>query len=155
MTNIISLGIILRRVLDLPIFSRILILRHYNGQAFRAPTAINLETHPNLHPKLTKTAELEFGYNINKNMLLTANMFNINSKDTIIYGLSPFATSTRDRTYYNAAKSGTRGIETEACWKDKWGYVTTNYSFYRVTQDALNDFKALNYQAGKITVPYI
>ena len=119
------------------------------SHAFRAPIGLNTLLNPKLRPELTRNAEFSIGYNINKNMLLTANMFNLNSKDMIVYGVSPVASSLEEQNYYNAAKSGTRGVEVEARWKDTWGYVTANYSYYRVIQDSLNDFKALNYQTGK------
>jgi outer membrane cobalamin receptor len=119
------------------------------SHAFRAPVALNVMNNPDLRPELTKNTEFSIGYDVNKNMLLTANVFNINSKDMIIYGVSPTALLSQDQSYYNAAKSSTRGIEVEARWKDTWGYVTTNYSYYRVIQDSLNDFKALNYQTGE------
>jgi len=119
------------------------------SHAFRAPIGLNVLLNPTLRPELTRNAEFSIGYDVNKNMLLTANVFNIHSKDMIIYGVSPVASSLEEQNYYNAAKSGTRGAELEARWKDTWGYVTTNYSYYRVTQDSLNDFKALNYQTGE------
>ena len=119
----------------------------YN-HAFRAPTAFNLLINPNLRPELTKTLEFSLGYDINKNMLVTANVFNMESKDTIIYGVIPGAQADEE-IYYNAAKSGTRGAEIETRWKDSWGYVTANYSYYRVTQNQSNAFKAVDYQTGE------
>ena len=119
------------------------------SHAFRAPVSLNIMANPNLRPELTQNTEFSIGYDVNKNMLLTANVFNIKSKDTIIYGVLPTALLSQDQNYYNAAKSDTRGVEVEARWKDTWGYVTTNYSYYRVIQDSLNDFKALNYQTGE------
>ncbi|MEN9847441.1 MAG: hypothetical protein RL368_181 [Pseudomonadota bacterium] len=119
----------------------------YN-HAFRAPTAFNLLINPILRPELTKTIEFSLGYDINKNMLVTANVFNMQSKDTIIYGVIP-GMQADEEIYYNAAKSGTRGAEIETRWKDNWGYVTANYSHYRVTQNQTNAFKVVNYQTGE------
>lgn len=119
----------------------------YN-HAFRAPTAFNLLINPTLRPELTKTLEFSLGYDINKNMLVTANVFNMQSKDTIIYGVIPGAQADEE-IYYNAAKSGTRGAEIETRWKDSWGYITANYSYYRVTQNQSNAFKAVDYQTGE------
>jgi len=119
----------------------------YN-HAFRAPTAFNLLINPSLRPELSKTLEFSLGYDINKNMLVTANVFNMQSKDTIIYGVIPGEQNDAE-IYYNAAKSGTRGAELETRWKDSWGYITANYSYYRVTQNQSNAFKALDYQTGE------
>jgi outer membrane cobalamin receptor len=119
------------------------------SHAFRAPVGFNILLGPEIHPERTQNTEFSIGYDVNKNILLTANVFNIKSKDTIMYGVSPTATSAEENRYYNAEKSGTRGAELEARWKDTWGYVTTNYSYYRVTQDSLKDYQAFNYQTGE------
>lgn len=112
------------------------------SQAFRAPGVENMnvayllsdtgfvDVAPNILPEKTNVIEFEIGYKLAEKMLVTANIFNIITKDPIIYFYDNV------EGYYNAEQAGTRGIDLEYKIRDKWGYITANYSYY--TAKSLN-----------------
>ncbi len=103
------------------------------SKAFRAPGIQNII---NFNPKYSKgeniksenttVMEVEVGYDITQNMSLTANLFDINIKDPIIY----FSTTENPNSYDNFENTGSRGIELEYRIKDKkLGYANLTYSY--------------------------
>ena len=92
-----------------------------------------------IEPERTLAFEAELGYQITKNMLITANFFDYTIADPIVYSFiqteemrdlfGPFAGIS---AYQNFEKAGTRGFELDFKMKDWWGYVYLNYSFYSV-----------------------
>jgi outer membrane cobalamin receptor len=67
-------------------------------------------------------------------MYLTANIFDITTKNPIIYSYD-----TLSEAYKNYPSTGTRGVEVEYKAKGSWGYVNVNYTYYTA--------------AGKVKVP--
>jgi outer membrane receptor for ferrienterochelin and colicin len=109
------------------------------SQAFRAPGVENMNfayklendvfeyIAPNILPEKTNVIEFEVGYKLADKMFLTVNLFNVFIKDPIVFFYDVVSEA---EGYYNATQTGTRGIEFEYKIRDKWGYITTNYSFY-------------------------
>ncbi|MBN1339931.1 MAG: TonB-dependent receptor plug domain-containing protein [Bacteroidales bacterium] len=90
-----------------------------------------------LKPEKTLVFEAEFGYQFGSKTFLTANVFDITTRNPIVY------TYYQDETirelydftagilaYQNFKKSGTNGLEIDFLFKDDWGYLNLNYSFY-------------------------
>ncbi|MCD4735594.1 MAG: TonB-dependent receptor, partial [Bacteroidales bacterium] len=90
-----------------------------------------------LKPEKTLFIEAEFGYQFGSKVFLTANIFDITTRDPIVY------TYFQDKTirevfgytegilaYQNFDRSGTRGFELDFLFKDHWGYLNANYSYY-------------------------
>jgi outer membrane cobalamin receptor len=102
----------------------------YNN-AFRAPSIenINLQDSTGMKPELTRVIELEAGYQITRKSLLTANFFDITTKDPIVYY---YDDSLQTDSYRNFGGAGSRGVEVEYRMRDKWGYLIFNYSNYTV-----------------------
>ena len=102
----------------------------YNN-AFRAPSIenINLQDSNGMKPELTKVMELEAGYQLSRKSLLTANFFDITTKDPIVYF---YDDSLQTDNYKNFGGSGSKGVEVEYRIRDKWGYIILNYSNYSV-----------------------
>lgn len=98
------------------------------SNAFRAPAIENFSYtgDVSIRPEKTAVIEFELGYQLSKKMILTANLFDITTKDPIIY----YGISETQQGYVNFAKTGTQGVEIEYRIKDTWGYIITNYSFY-------------------------
>lgn len=109
------------------------------SNAFRAPSIenINYADSTVIRPEHTQVIELEAGYQLTRNSFLTVNLFDISTKNPIVYYFD------KGQDYYhNAGRSGTRGFETEFKIKEKWGYVTFNYSFYTAAGHArINDYR--------------
>ncbi len=101
------------------------------SNAFRAPTIenINLQDSTGIKPELTQVIEVEAGYQLTRKSLLTANLFDINTDDPIVYFVGD---SGQTDNYKNFGSGGSQGIEIEYRMRDKWGYVIANYSFYSV-----------------------
>lgn len=98
----------------------------YSG-AYRAPGIENINLNPNITPETTDVLELEVGYRLTKKLLLQANVFDITIKNPIVYFYNE---DTDEESYENFHRTGSRGFEIETRFRDKWGYVNLNYSFY-------------------------
>lgn len=97
------------------------------SNSFRAPAIENIDYSIGniIHPERTQVAELELGYQITHSSILTVNFFDITTKNPIIY----YTIGATD-AYTNQGRTGTRGLEAEYRIKQKWGYVSLNYSYY-------------------------
>jgi outer membrane receptor for ferrienterochelin and colicin len=112
-------------------------LKSLIGWAFRAPSIENLMLNPAIKPERTKVMELEVGYQVTRDSLLTGNIFNSRIKKPIIYGYDPaFDTE----TYLNFEETGTRGFELDYREKKQWGYINMNYSYYRAIDNKVSDY---------------
>lgn len=98
------------------------------ARSFRAPSIenINYSLTGNILPEKTEVAEAEFGYTLTRKMILTANLFDITTKDPIIY----YGISDEEQGYGEAEATGSRGVEVDYRFKDTWGFVNVNYAFY-------------------------
>jgi outer membrane cobalamin receptor len=106
------------------------------GQNFRAPSIENIRLFPQIKPELTTALEVELGYQLQYNMFISANIFDISIRDAIVFG---------GGGYTNFARTATRGIEAEYFFKDTWGSINLNYSFYLANNEGLPDsLRALN-----------
>ncbi len=100
------------------------------GQNFRAPSIENIRLNPRIKPELTTALEIELGYQFQYNMFVAANIFDVSISDAIIFG---------GGGYINYARTRTRGVEVEYFFKDTWGSVNVNYSFYIADNSGLSD----------------
>jgi len=100
----------------------------YSG-AFRSPSIGNLMYDPSIKPERTNVAEVELGYKLNGNIFVTANMFDIVIHNPIVY----YNDTTDGYKSYDI--TGSRGFELEYKMKYTLGYVTLNYSFYKVNSN--------------------
>ena len=102
------------------------------SQAFRTPSIQNIDPNPDIKPELTTVFELEAGYKLTDKMFVTANFFNIKIEDPIVY----FYDGVTDAEgYANYEETGTRGVEVEYQYKDSWGSLAMNYSYYTAGGD--------------------
>lgn len=143
---------------------------HFKGlysQAFRIPTGGNYQKNEEyntkqlkkdrqeerkppvnqVNPEKTHTAEIEFGYELLNNLDLTINLFDIQSKNIILYQIDEYG----DDFYINAAGQSTRGIETGLRYNAKdWGYLELDYSFYQATRNTADKYKIITAQNQQI-----
>lgn len=99
------------------------------SNSFRAPSIenITLADSTGIIAEKTNVAELEFGYEIRRNSILTVNFFDLYTRDAIVYYYD--AVNDLD-AYHNIGSTGSTGVELEYKLKDKWGFLNLNYSFY-------------------------
>lgn len=107
---------------------------HYKAvfsKAFRAPGIENIRISEmggmdeNIKPEKTTDFEGELGYQLNDNMFVTANVFDISIKDPIIYSVD----SLGSEAYRNFSQTGSSGFELAYKMKYQWGYLDLNYSY--------------------------
>ncbi len=108
------------------------------SQAFRAPSIENINPNPDIKPEVTTVFEVEAGYKLTSNMHINANLYKISIEDPIVYF---YDADTEAEGYANFESTGTHGIELEYLYKDKWGSLSVNYSYY----SAAGDNKVLSY----------
>jgi outer membrane cobalamin receptor len=98
------------------------------SNSFRAPAIENIDYSGanGIHPEKTQVEEIEFGYQITHNSIFTVNLFDITTKNPIIY----YTVGAGTDAYTNQGSTGTMGLEAEYKIKAKWGYITVNYSYY-------------------------
>ncbi len=106
------------------------------SNAFRAPAIENINLgHGNIKPELTTVKEIEVGYQLTRKSIFTITLFDISTKNPIIYYTGD---SLQLDNYKNYGSAGSQGAEAEYRIRDKWGYFIVNYSFYTV-QHKTND----------------
>lgn len=98
------------------------------SNSFRAPSIENVNgaSGAGIKPELTQVSELEFGYQITRKSIFTINLFDINTKNPIVY----YSDSINADLYINSGNSGTQGIEAEYKIRQDWGNISLNYAFY-------------------------
>ncbi len=102
----------------------------YN-QAFKTPTIQNIQfaINQSIKPERFRLIEFEVGYKPTPDLQINANVYDVLIKDFI----TREDLVAGDILYKNIGNSGTQGIEVEARYRKKWGYVNFGYSFYRVS----------------------
>lgn len=99
--------------------------------SYRAPGIDNINLSDNIKPERSTIFELEAGYQLTPDMLLSVNSYIINTKDIIVFYNIDLGGGDYEQLYGNSARFGTRGIEVMYTFrKNKWTFET-NYSFYR------------------------
>lgn len=127
------------------------------SQAFRAPSIENIDANLAIEAETTTVFELEAGYQLTSNMLLTANFYNILINDPIVYF---YDSDTDEEGYTNYEKTGTRGIEVDYQYRGDWGSMGFNYSFYTAAGNnrvasysvAGNDKELLGFGQNKVNL---
>ncbi|MGZ3863949.1 MAG: TonB-dependent receptor plug domain-containing protein [Bacteroidia bacterium] len=99
------------------------------SNSFRAPSIenINLSLASGILPERTQVGEVELGYQLTHNSILTVNLFDITTKNPIVYY---FDANSQMDVYQNQKSTGTSGIEAEYRLKTDFGSIGFNYSYY-------------------------
>lgn len=124
------------------------------AHAFKAPNLDIISFNPDIKPEKSKNIEFETGYQINQNMILTANIFDLTIQDNMIY-----YTYGEEATYINVGKTGTQGIEFEYKYLDNQTKINCSYSFYKANKNEVDKFSVpgkddifLAFPANKLTL---
>lgn len=108
---------------------------HFKGLAsgaFRAPGIenINLSGEGGIRPEKTTSYELETGYQFTKDMLLSISLFNIKTRDFIVY----YNDGLGAEGYGNTSRMGSRGLEMVYQIKRPVWFATLSYSYSRASE---------------------
>jgi len=95
--------------------------------AFRAPSTMNIDPAPTIKPENTTVIEVEVGWQVNNDMFISANVYDIKTKNVITYY---YDTVVDFDGYKNFPESGTQGLEFVFKYKRPWGHVDFSGSFY-------------------------
>lgn len=102
------------------------------AQAFRTPYIANI-SFKEIKPEKTTTFEIETGYQLSSNLIVTANAFYTSIKDILIYQYNPINLT---GGYQNGDIIGTHGIEVEAKYRVKKLQIFANFSIYRINANS-------------------
>ncbi len=118
---------------------------------YRAPSVENINLNWSIQPEYTYVMEFEGGMKIGKNSYLTANLYDITTKDPIVYSYNIL---TSVDMYDNEGEAGTRGIEFDYKWKaDKW-FAMINYSFYTTAgHQVVSEYDPMNGENVNLAFP--
>ena len=105
------------------------------SSAFRVPSIENIDLNSSIRTERTWVFEIEAGYQINKEMAISANVFDITITHPIVYA----SIGVQD-SYANFDQTGSRGFEIDYRYRKKSFGFNAAYSFYST--------------AGKNYVPY-
>jgi outer membrane cobalamin receptor len=106
------------------------------SNAFRAPAIENINVNPSIKPEHTNVTELEAGYEINKSMFVTANVFDILINDPIVYG-----DVNGTDIYSNYKSTGTRGFEFEYRVINSSFNINANFSYYAAANNKVTSYE--------------
>lgn len=95
------------------------------ARAFRAPAIENINTNPMLTPERTTVLEVETGYQLADNALVSINLFDITIGDPIV-----FTVEGEDEAYLNQDQAGSRGGEVDLKVRGSRGFVVASASAY-------------------------
>ncbi len=104
-------------------------LKGLYSMAYRTPGIANIWNNGvPLKPEYAHVFEVEAGYTIMEKLFLAANYFEIILWDPFAYAFDPVS-GLNAYLNFDDRKTGTRGVEVQAHYKDAWGYVSLGYSF--------------------------
>ncbi len=118
------------------------------SSSFRAPSYENISLAfpgDEVTPERTRSFEIEAGYQITPNAIVTGNVFDTKVKNPIIYQYDPV---TAEEGYANQPNTGSRGAELEARVRTKRFWATGSYSVYSTVDNGVETFSV----PGKPTV---
>lgn len=102
-------------------------VKFLHAKAFRAPVIENISLNKDIHPELTTTTEVEFGY-VKSNNSFTLNLFNTAIEDIIVYSYDT------DERYFNYDLVSTNGLEFEYKYISDKHSIKTNVSYYQLNE---------------------
>lgn len=102
---------------------------------YRAPAIENINLNQDIKPEYTSVLEIEGGVKLGHSSYLTANIYDITTKNGIIF----YYDSTNGDSYENEGETGTRGLEIDYKWKSEKWYAMINYSFYTTAGHSVID----------------
>ncbi|GLH74636.1 TonB-dependent receptor [Geothrix limicola] len=104
------------------------------ARAFRTPVIENLEGGP-IHPEKTTAYEVEAGYQLTPQMILTVNGFNLKIEDPIVY-----ANTSLTGSYANLPQTGSQGLEATLAVRGGWGYLNLTGAYYQAKDNQVPDY---------------
>jgi outer membrane cobalamin receptor len=104
------------------------------SKAYRNPSIMNIACNADIKPEKTTIYELETGAKVSDRLFLTANVFDVEIRDPIVYSYNEAS------LYANFEKTGSQGVECSAIYKNDKTNINLTYSFYKAKDNTVNDY---------------
>lgn len=91
-----------------------------------------------IEPEKATNYEMEVGYQFNKQIYISANVFDVSFDKVIVYGADP---TTGLGSYLNQGQIGTQGIESEVRIKFDKASMLCNYAFYQQKESTVEGYQ--------------
>jgi len=105
------------------------------SKAYRTPAVMNIAYNDNIKPEETTIYEFELGSQVTDSLHLSANVFDVEITNPIIYFYS--GTS----SYTNFDRTASRGAEFSGLYKKGTTDVMLTYSYYRARDNKVDEYK--------------
>jgi outer membrane cobalamin receptor len=104
------------------------------SKAYRNPSIMNIAYNPDIKPEKTTIYELEAGAKVSDRLFLTANVFDVEIRDPVVYSYNETS------LYTNFEKTGSQGVECSAIYKNDKTNINLTYSFYKAKDNKVGDY---------------
>jgi len=104
------------------------------SEAYRNPSIMNIAYNADIKPEKTTIYELEAGAKVSDRLFLTANVFDLEIRDPIVYSYNEAS------LYTNFKKTGSQGVECSAKYKNDKTNINLTYSFYKAKDNTVSDY---------------
>ncbi|MHC5059656.1 MAG: TonB-dependent receptor plug domain-containing protein [Planctomycetota bacterium] len=111
------------------------------SKAYRAASIMNIVYNENIKPEETTIYEVEVGTQISDSISVTANAFDVEVEDPIIYY---YDNNLSQSLYGNFERVGSRGIELEAKYKKNIYDVGLAFSWYEANDNKVDEYAVPN-----------
>ncbi len=136
-------------------YTRVLGTLHFKllySEALREPSISNIDYNSDIEPEETTVYEIEVGKQLAEKWIVTANIFDIDIEDVIIYS---YDGATDEDSYINFGKTGTRGFEFAGKYTNPKGFFNSfdlNYSYAVISENTVTNYYAysLNYESSEV-----
>lgn len=108
--------------------------------SYRAPGIDNINISTGLKPERSMVLELETGFQLTPDMLLSLNGYQIKTKDIIVFTNVDMGGGELLQGYVNNKRFGTRGIEVVYAFRKSSWSVEANYSFYKAGSSTVDRY---------------
>jgi len=108
------------------------------SQSYRAASVMNIGYNEDIKPEHTTIYELEVGAKVSDSLSVTANAFDVEVQDPIVYSYSGSS------NYTNFKRTGSRGIELAANYKKDIYDVGLTYSWYEAADNKVDEYTIPN-----------
>jgi outer membrane cobalamin receptor len=104
------------------------------SKSYRSASIMNIGYNPDIKPEETTIYELEIGAQLSDSLSVTANAFDVEVEDPIVYSYSGSS------NYTNFKRTGSRGIELAANYKKDIYDVGLTYSWYEASDNKVDEY---------------
>jgi outer membrane cobalamin receptor len=108
--------------------------------AYRAPGIDNINLSTDIRPEKSTVFEIELGYQLTPDMLMSLNSYSVKTRDIIVFVATDLGGGIFDEGYENSDTFGTKGVEFQYSFKkSRWNF-DANFSFYQAGESTVDRY---------------